>query len=155
VGLAEYQAISEYLQAQLAELGAEVKLTGMELAAWSNRIIKESNFQIAFDVRSVAETEPAIPYNDYTFTKPDKRNFDGFTAETVPGYLDVVEQALAEGDKAKRKALYARLQTLWADALPGYIMVAQPNFLVARDRVADYDKWGVQPFHLAEAWLRA
>jgi hypothetical protein len=42
---------------------------------------------------------------------------------------------------------------MWADELPGYILVASPNFLVSRDWVIDYDKWGSQPFRLYETWL--
>lgn len=153
VGLEEYKTASEFFQSQMGDIGVTVKIVGMELAAWSNKIIKEKSYQIAFDGRGVAVTEPADPYNDFTFTKPDPENFDGFTEETIPGYLDLIKQGLQETDQAKRKEIYLQLQQMWADELPGYILVASPNFLVARDWVMDYDKWGAQPFRLFETWV--
>ena len=153
IGLEEYRTASEYFQSQMADINVDVKIVGMELAAWSNKIIKEKTYQIAFDGRGVAVSQPADPYNDFTFTKPDPENFDGFVEDTIPGYLDLIKQGLEETDPDKRNAIYQQLQQMWADELPGYILVASPNFLVNRDWVIDYDKWGVQPFRLYETWL--
>ncbi len=153
VGLEDYQTISEFFQAQMADIGAKVKVTGMELAAWSNKIIKEKDYQIAFDARSLAVTEPASAYNDTTFTKPGEGNFDGFVAETVPGYAELIEEGLVEADPAKRKDIYMKLQALWAENLPGYFVAASPNFVVTRDSVIGYDSWGVAPFRQVATWL--
>jgi ABC-type transport system substrate-binding protein len=94
-----------------------------------------------------------MPYNDYTFTKPDPANFNGFTDATIPGYLDLIKQGIAETDQAKRKTIYMQLQQMWCDALPGWILVDTPNFLVSRDYVMDYDYWGSTPFRLFKTWL--
>jgi peptide/nickel transport system substrate-binding protein len=153
VGLEEYQTVSEFFQSQMTDINVKVKVTGMELAAWSNKVVKERSYQLAFDGRSVETFEPALPYNDYTFTKPDKGNFDGFTDQTIPGYMDLINQGVAETDQAKRKDIYMKLQQMWADALPGWILVGSPNFLVENDYVMDYDYWGSQPFRLYKTWL--
>jgi peptide/nickel transport system substrate-binding protein len=153
VGLDEYKTISEFFQSQMADLGVTVKITAMELAAWSNKIVKERDYQIAFDGRGVALTEPATPYNDASFTKPDPTNFDGFFQDIIPGYLDLINEGLAETDPARRTEIYTELQRLWAENLPGIILFAAPGFLVTRDYVMNYDSWGVQPFRQYQTWL--
>jgi peptide/nickel transport system substrate-binding protein len=153
VGVEEYKTISEFFQAQMADLGVTVKITAIELAAWSNKIVKERDYQIAFDGRGISVFEPATPYNDTTFTKPDEANFNGFFPDTIPGYLDLIEEGVAETNQARRTEIYNELQRLWAENLPGIILFAAPNFLVTRDHVMDYDAWGVQPFRLFETWL--
>jgi ABC-type transport system substrate-binding protein len=153
VGLEEYKTISEYFQSMMNDIGVKVNVVGMELAAWSNKIIKEKTYQIAYDVRDVAVTEPADPYNDFTFTKPDKENFDGFTEEMIPGYLDLIKQGVAETDQAKRKDIYFKLQQMWADELPGWIISAAPQFWVTHDWVIDLNKSGLPPYRLYETWL--
>jgi ABC-type transport system substrate-binding protein len=153
VGLEEYKTVSEFFQSQMNEIGVNVKVVGMELAAWSNKIIKEKTYDIAFDFRDIEVTEPAVPYNDFTFTKPDAENFDGFTENMIPGYLDAIKQGLQETDQAKRKEIYMKLQQQWVEELPGWILIASPSYLVTRDWVKNYTWWGAQPFRMYKTWV--
>lgn len=153
VGLGEYDTMTNFFQSQMSDLGVNVKVTGMELAAWSNKIVKERSYQIAIDSRFVELTEPANPYNDWTFTKPDPNNLDHFDVNTIPGYMDLIKQGYTETDPATRKGIYMKLQQLWVDNLPGWYLFVSPNMEVARDYVVGYDYWGLPPWRLFEVWL--
>jgi peptide/nickel transport system substrate-binding protein len=153
VGLEDYKTYSEFFQSQMKDIGVKVTVTGMELAKWSNKIIKEKTYDLAFDGRGLEINEPANVFNDTTFTKPDKENFDGFVAESIPGYMDLITQGLAETDQAKRKEIYFKLQQLWADNLPGWWITANPSFLVSRSWVKGYTAYGSSPYRLNKAWL--
>lgn len=140
VGLEEYKTWTEYFQSSMADIGVNAKVTALELAAWSNKIIKEKTYQIALDGRgSAGRGDPAGPYNDTTFFKPDAENFDGFVADTIPGYLDLINQGKIETDKSKRAEIYKQLQQLWADELPGYVLALNPTVLVTRNDVRGYE----------------
>ena len=152
VGLEEYKTVSEYLQASLTKAGINAKVTGMELAAWSNKIIKEKSYDIAFDMRDMF-ADPALSYDDFTFFKPDPGNFDGFVEESIPGYLDLVKQGKQETDQAKRAEIYKKLQQLWADNLPGWIVTQNPGSLVSNDLVKNYEIVAGRPAHLWKVWL--
>jgi ABC-type transport system substrate-binding protein len=152
VGLEEYKTVSEFLQASLQKAGINAKLTGMELAAWSNKIIKEKSYDVAFDMRDIF-ADPAMSFDDFTFFKPDAENFDGFVAETLPGYLDQVKQAKQETDQAKRAEIYKQIQQLWADNLPGWIVTQNPGTLVTSDKVQGYVIVAGRPPHLWNVWL--
>jgi ABC-type transport system substrate-binding protein len=153
VGLEEYKTASEYFQATMAEIGVEVEVTGMELAAWSNKIIKEKTYQIALDGRGSGQGVPALAFNDFTFFKPDEENFDGFTEDTIPGYLDLIKQGKAETDQEKRKEIYFELQRLWAEELPGWILTRNPDILVMREWVQGYEAAVPRPPQIKIAWL--
>jgi len=153
VGLEEYKTFSEFFQSQMKDIGVKVTVTGMELAKWSNKVIKEKTYDLAFDGRGLEINEPANTFNDTTFTKPNSENFDGFVADTIPGYLDLIAQGLAETDQAKRKDIYFKLQQLWADNLPGWWITANPGYLVDRDWVKGYTAYGSSPYRLNKAWL--
>lgn len=153
VGLEDYKSFSEFFQSQMKDIGVEVKVTGMELAKWSNKIIKEKDYDLAFDGRGLVTNDPADMFNDTTFTKPHAENFDGFTEDMIPGYLDLINQGIAETDQEKRKEIYFELQKLWAENLPGWILTANPSNLVCRDWVRGYTAYGSGPFRLNKAWL--
>ena len=65
VGLEEYKTDSEFFQSQMNDIGVKVTVTGMELAAWSNKIIKEKTYELAFDGRGVEINEPARSVQRY------------------------------------------------------------------------------------------
>jgi peptide/nickel transport system substrate-binding protein len=153
VGLEEYKTYSEFFQSQMKDIGVKVAVTGMELAKWSNKIIKEKTYDLAFDGRGLEINEPANVFNDTTFTKPNKENFDGFVDESIPGYTDLIQQGLSETDPAKRKDIYFKLQQLWAENLPGWWITANPSYLISRDWVQGYTTYGAQPYYLSKAWL--
>jgi len=152
VGLEEYKTVSEYLQASLVNAGIDAKVTGMELAAWSNKIIKEKTYDIAFDMRDIF-ADPALSFDDFTFFKPDPENFDGFVLESIPGYLDMIKQGKQETEQAKRAEIYQQLQQLWADNLPGWVVTQNPGTLVTSAVVQGYDIVAGRPPHLWSVWL--
>jgi peptide/nickel transport system substrate-binding protein len=153
VGLEEYKTATEYFQSTMELIGVKVKVTAMELAAWSNKIIKEKTFQIALDGRgSAGRGDPAGPYDDATFFKPGADNFDGFTEDMIPGYLDLIKQGKSETDKAKRTEIYKQLQAKWAEELPGWILTLNPTVLVTRNWVKGYEPLP-QPPQLKTVWL--
>lgn len=153
VGLEEYKTFSEFFQSQMKDIGVNCKVTGMELAKWSNKVIKEKTYDLAFDGRGLVTNEPADMFSDTTFTNPNGENFDGFTEDMIPGYKDLIAQGLAESDQAKRKEIYLKLQQLWADNLPGWFITANPSYLVTRDWVKGYTAYGSAPYPLNKAWL--
>ena len=153
VGLEEYKTASEFFQATMQELGVEVTVTGMELAAWSNKIIKEQTFQIALDGRGITAGDPALAYTDFTFIKPHPDNFDGFTEEMIPGYLDLINEGRSITDRERRTEIYQQLQLMWAEELPGWILLANPDIYVMRDWVKGYETDVSRQPQMQYVWL--
>jgi peptide/nickel transport system substrate-binding protein len=153
VGYEEFKSAGEYLQSNLADIGVTVQITGMELAAWSNKLVKEKVFDMSLDFRDSGQGEPALQYNDFTFFKPDKENLDGFSEDMIPGYLDLIKQGRAEMDQAKRKEIYQKLQMLWAEELPGWTVTRSNGIVATRTWVKDYEIIPTRYPYLMSAWL--
>ncbi|MGQ9681877.1 MAG: ABC transporter substrate-binding protein [Anaerolineae bacterium] len=153
VGLEEFKSVGEYMQANLADIGVTLKVTGLELAAWSNKIAKEKTYELSLDFRRSGQGDPALQFNDHTFFRPDKDNLDGFTEDMIPGYLELIKQGKAETDQAKRKDIYQKLQKLWAEELPGLIVTRSNGIVATRSWVKGYEITPTRYPYLSLAWL--
>jgi peptide/nickel transport system substrate-binding protein len=153
VGYEEFKSAGEYLQSNLAEIGVTLKVTGMELAAWSNKIVKEKTYDLSLDIRGPGHGDPALQCDDLSFFQPGSDNLNGLTEAMIPDYLNLIKKGKAEMDQAKRKEIYQKLQMLWAEELPAWVITRNKGVVATRDFVRGYAPVPNMPPHLGTVWL--
>lgn len=112
-----YELFGQAMQAQLAKIGVNLKLSFMEQAAlvdivYARRRNVTPPWDIAFLAGSAFRPDPDQHY----YTRVHTRAHVGMYSN--PAYDALVEEARKESSFEKRKALYARAQTMIMDEVP-------------------------------------
>lgn len=122
--------IGEVLQEQLAQVGIQVTVRSYEWGTFYADI-KSGNFQL-YTLSWVGVTDPDI-YNyafDSRSVPPDGANRGRYANPELDALL---AQGRTEGDREKRRAIYARVQRIVARDLP-YVSLWHPESVLVRDR---------------------
>jgi peptide/nickel transport system substrate-binding protein len=109
------------MQAQLAKAGINLKLTYMEQAAqldavYARRRNQQPSWDLAFLAGSAFRPDPDQHYYTRAHTKAHVGMYSN------PAYDALVEEARRETSFDKRKALYARAQTMIMDEVPMLVL---------------------------------
>lgn len=137
-GFADMKAGSEMIQAAMTELGADVTVTELELATWSDRLVNTFDFDMSWDIRSRGLGDPVVLYSEATFYTPSEKNITGLMLGQMPEYEALLAAGAVEFDLDKRRGIYADVQQIWAENLPGYV--------VARRALAHAYSNTIEPF---------
>jgi peptide/nickel transport system substrate-binding protein len=122
--------IGEVLQEQLAQVGIQVAVRSYEWGTFYADI-KAGNFQL-YTLSWVGVTDPDI-YNyafDSKSVPPDGANRGRYANPELDALL---ARGRAEGDRDRRKAIYAQVQRIVARDLP-YVSLWHPESVLVRDR---------------------
>lgn len=130
---------SQFFQTNMTAIGIDCKLTTYEHATWSNRLIKEKDFDVSFDGYGGGYLLPNFPYKPAHFYRPGPENFCGFELGMYPEYEEALKAAEAEPDPKKAIPLWQEVQAVWAEYLPaGFPVVRMAVARGYRDHVKDF-----------------
>ena len=118
-GYPEFKQLSTMLQATFASLGYQPAIEEVEIGQWAARINQTREFFVAADYPPRGTADPALTYSAGQLFPPNAANACGLTPETIPGYVDALNDGASSADQARRKDDYAKAQKLWVDNLPG------------------------------------
>jgi peptide/nickel transport system substrate-binding protein len=122
--------IGEVLQEQLAQVGIQVSVRSYEWGTFYGDI-KAGNFQL-YTLSWVGVTDPDIYYDvfDSKSVPPDGANRGRYANLELDALL---ERGRTEGDREKRRQIYAEVQRIVARDLP-YVSLWHPESVLVRDR---------------------
>lgn len=140
---APYDTFAEVIQAQLAEIGVQVELVGMERVAFNDRAASGN-----FDITALGLTRPPDPdvyfttaYHSVAF--PPGANYGFYSAAD-----ELIEQARSEVDDELRLELVQQILRQIAEDLPSLPIYYAYEIVIARDTLD-----GIQPGILNDLWL--
>jgi peptide/nickel transport system substrate-binding protein len=140
------------IEAQLKAIGVKVNLRVMEYGAYIDRILA-MDYDAAFVEWKVATK---VDLTGLFHTRSMRPKGFNFVAYSNPEVDRLIEEALAQNDRAAAKALWSRVQRLIYDDQP-YTFVAVPQELTAVDDrfcnvlpnaisfFANLPDWGIKP----------
>lgn len=137
-GYPDFKNGSLIMQAALTELGAKVDVQEVELATWSQMIVTDADYDIAWDLGGGGISDPGVVYGSSVFLTPSPDNFLGLTEEMMPEYAELIRQGNATTDQEARKEIYLQVQQLWADAIPDIIVAHRSVAYAATDAVQGF-----------------
>lgn len=120
-----YELLAQVMQAQLAKAGINLKVTWMEEAAQMDAVYaRRRNQKPAWDFGFLAGSGFRPDPDQHYFTRVHTKGHVGMYSN--PAYDAIVEEARTEPSFAKRKALYARAQTIVMDDVPMIVLANLP-----------------------------
>jgi peptide/nickel transport system substrate-binding protein len=128
----EFDRLGEIYKSDLAKIGVNLTLKGLELASALVELDKFT-FHVGGLVTRYAETDPSSLFLLANFWNV-RRNRSGLSDEKLVGLVD---QAAIEPDVAKRKALYSQINDSILDTSGLTTVASSPQFNLARANVKD------------------
>jgi peptide/nickel transport system substrate-binding protein len=120
-----YELLAQVMQAQLAKAGINLKVTWMEEAAQMDAVYsRRRNQKPAWDLGFLAGSGFRPDPDQHYFTRLHTKGHVGMYSN--PAYDAVVEEARKEQSFGKRKALYAKAQTIVMDDVPMIVVANLP-----------------------------
>ncbi|MCC9076867.1 ABC transporter substrate-binding protein [Litorilinea aerophila] len=145
--------IAQVYQQDLAAIGVQVELLPTELPQYWPKLF-DGQFAIVSHATGEATVDPSGLFEGAACCRPF-RNFFGITEDDTwfPEYRDVIFQARAESDQAKRKELYHRALEILLEQGWTIPVAWQQDVYAHRDYVKDFrtDMDGL--IWLGETWL--
>ncbi|MGH2534816.1 MAG: ABC transporter substrate-binding protein [Thermomicrobiales bacterium] len=138
-GYPDFRNGSILIQAAMAELGAQVEVSELELATWSSKIVTEYDFDAAFDLGGGGTADPAAVYGASVFLTPSETNFLGLTEEMIPEYTALIKEGAATTDQTARVPIYHQLQQIWAENVPDLIVAHRAVAYAMASRVQGFE----------------
>jgi peptide/nickel transport system substrate-binding protein len=111
--------IAAYLQQQWRQLGIEATVTAMEFTAFTDRYLRQRDFDVAMGSFSSVSFDPDAAKNQVMTDGP--QNAMGYSNLRVD---ELFERGALELDEQRRKQIYDELQRMVVEDLPLYYMVA-------------------------------
>jgi peptide/nickel transport system substrate-binding protein len=146
---AEVLAFSQVYQSDLSKLGIKLNIQKLEQAAWLDQVNKVTYRGIWIGGIAFAQLEPATTFQNSRGLDPTA-NSSGFVQDK---YTQLVTQANAEPDKAKRKELYNQLNDLFIDESFLMVLSTTPARALATAKVKNVKNQAHGGFMFTEAWL--
>ncbi len=123
---AETEAIANIIKDQLKKVGIEIKIEVYEIAAWEDKVVKKSDFDLAM-------------LDGFQGPDPDnmRARFGPGAYLNMANYSDpefgkLLDEAASEPDPEKRKELYYKAQEIMARDLPYLPLVDLAGFFIYR-----------------------
>src|SRR5919197_241692 len=116
MGRYPYKAIGEVMQAQLAPLGLDVEIRVVDNAAYA-AALKAGDYNLSFSTQAWPNGDPDFIFRRYLHSQ-GQVNLERSFGYANPRADQLIDQAFAERDPARRKAAYDELQALAADQVP-------------------------------------
>jgi peptide/nickel transport system substrate-binding protein len=156
---AQRTAMATLIQADLKELGMDVRVVPLEFRALTNRVFETFDYEASVQAFGGGDADPNAEMSIWLSSganhlwRPNQKT----PATTWEAEIDrLMQQQLSTLDAGKRKAMYDRVQTIVAEQLP-FIFLAAPHVLVgARGNLANfqpavldhYTLWNVDQLYL-------
>ena len=159
---AQRTAMATLIQADLKELGMDVRVVPLEFRALLDRVFETFDYDATIQGFGGGDADPNAEMNIWLSSGANHLWRLGQKTPATPWEAEIdrlLQQQLSTLDAAKRKALYDRVQTIVAEQAP-FIFLAAPHLLVAArgdlgnftPAVMDhYTLWNVDELYLPKA----
>lgn len=150
LGYPELKAGAVLLQANLAALGIAATVTELEIAAWVDRIATAPNYVMTTDTYGYGDSDPAT-----FFTRDNlnpETNIHQFRNEE---YARLVEEGASTIDQEARKKIYAQIQQILMDEMPGFLIAHRVDLFAARKNVHGFNPGPLIRHHYEKTWISA
>jgi peptide/nickel transport system substrate-binding protein len=138
-GYPDLKTGSEMWQSALAELGVQAEVKELELAAWSNAVAKQFDFDIAWDIKQDGASDPAVLYSTTGSFAPGPTNRNAMFEDTYPELTALLKQGKGTLDPAERVATYHKVNEFWNEHMIQYTIAAKPVAYAVRKGVSGLD----------------
>jgi len=122
-GYPEFKQISTLIQATFATIGTQPNIEEVEIGQWVTRLISTHEFDVAVDYPPRGTADPALTYGAGNMFPPTPANVTGLGPDTLPDYTALLKQGATTIDQSTRKGIYAQVQQLWNQVLPGAVLM--------------------------------
>ena len=126
-------AMATLIQADLKELGMDVRVVPLEFRALVDRVVETFDYDATVQGLGGGDADPNAEMSIWLSRGTNHLWRLGQQTPATPWEAEIdrlMQQQLSTLDAGKRKALYDRVQTIVADQLP-FIFLAAPHILVA------------------------
>jgi peptide/nickel transport system substrate-binding protein len=148
LGYPELKAAAVLLQANLAALGITATVTELEIAAWVDRIATAPDYVITTDTYGYGDVDPSTFFTRDNL-HPDT-NIHQFRDEE---YARLVQEGASTVDEAKRKEIYAQIQQILMDQMPGYLIAHKQDLFAAKQNVQGFNPGPLIRHHYERTWI--
>jgi peptide/nickel transport system substrate-binding protein len=132
-----YKEITEFIQAELKELGLHASIVIMDWAAIQDARAT-GNYDIIIGTQGLPNLEPAIVFKNY-MKRTGSANMQyrlGYNNDEAEQLLDQLDATLEIADRAK---IYDRLQDISAESPPCIPLFADMNLAVHSKKIQNYE----------------
>ncbi len=130
---AQRTAMATLIQADLKELGMDVRVVPLEFRALVDRVVETFDYEASIQGLGGGDADPNAEMSIWLSSGANHLWRLGQKTPATPWEAEIdrlMKQQLSTLDAGKRKALYDRVQTIVAEQLP-FIFLAAPHILVA------------------------
>ena len=150
LGYPELKAGAVLLQANLAALGITAAVTELEIAAWVDRIATAPDYVMTTDTYGYGDVDPSTFFTRDNLN-PDT-NIHQFDNEE---YARLVQEGASTIDEAARKEIYAQVQQILMDEMPGYLVAHKQDLFAANQSVQGFNPGPLIRHHYERTWISA
>ncbi|HEV2280804.1 MAG TPA: ABC transporter substrate-binding protein [bacterium] len=152
-GYPEFTQLSTMLQATFASLGYRPAIEEVDIGQWAARLNQTKDFFAAVDYPPRGSADPALTYSAGLFFPPVPANYNGLTADAIPGYVDALHRGATTLARPARKVAYFSVQEMWLDHLPGAIFCHRSTAHAAVRAVKGFAPHPAFQQSFANVWL--
>ncbi|HET8523647.1 MAG TPA: ABC transporter substrate-binding protein [Thermomicrobiales bacterium] len=146
---AEYTTIAQIVQANLADVGINVKILPEEIGVWVDEVLNKHDFQWGL-TGIIPAYDP-----DYMMSRYDINDADGASMGWENDeYQQLLVQGRAAVEQEERKKIYFRAQEIAQEAAPGFIINERPILYGASMAVQGFRPDIRQHTHFTTVWLK-
>ncbi len=132
---------------QLSKVGIKVKLETMEWGTWLQQVYNGRQFALTA-IGATGRLDPAPFLSAYVSTSAENmRNYDN------KAFDDLAKQGAVERDPAKRREIYAQMQTMLADDAAAIFLLAPLSSVTTRKPVQGWVVYPIDIYDLRTVWI--
>ena len=148
LGYPELKAGAVLLQANLAALGIAATVTELEIAAWVDRIATAPDYVMTTDTYGYGDVDPSTFFTRDNLN-PDT-NIHQFDNEE---YARLVQEGASTVAEDERKPIYAQIQQILMDEMPGYLIAHKQDLFAAKRSVHGFNPGPLIRHHYERTWI--
>jgi peptide/nickel transport system substrate-binding protein len=137
-GYPDFRTGSEMWQAALAQLGVEVAIRELELAAWSEQV-RGLEHDISWDIKDEGAGDPAILWGGNRAFVPGPDNYNGIDTDTYPELTELLAAAKKTLDQDVRAEIYRQVQKVWVDEVMQGQVATKPVVWALRSNIEGFE----------------
>ncbi|MFN8593313.1 MAG: ABC transporter substrate-binding protein [Thermomicrobiales bacterium] len=149
LGYPEIKAAAVLLQANLAALGINATVSELEIAAWVDRIATKPDYVMTTDTYGYGDVDPSTFFTRDNLN-PDT-NIHQFKNEE---YAKLVQEGASTVDQEKRKEIYAKIQQILMDEMPGFLIAHKQDLFAAKANVVGFNPGPLIRHHYEKTWIK-
>lgn len=132
-----YKEIAEYIQANLSQIGLDIKITILETAASDERR-KNGDFDMVLSTQSMTTSEPYSVFQSRMHSEGSMNTRYGFHYFNQEAE-DLINEVLNEMDMDKRIEIYNRLQEIAFEDMPMIPLVDDIRLIACNKQISGYE----------------